>query len=64
MGFSDGSSQGDGKKPGHLYEIFKRVRLAALEYIALARLFTAEPKNARKRIDKYRRLNLLGRKVT
>ncbi|MDA2936939.1 hypothetical protein MYX75_01575 [Acidobacteria bacterium AH-259-A15] len=58
-----GFSEGDGKKSWRLYEIFQASG-SWPEYIDLARLLTAEPKNARKRIDKYRQLNLLGRKVT
>ena len=51
------------KVPWSPYQIFKRLQVTALEYIDLRRLLAEKPKNPRKREDKWRQLNLLGRKV-
>lgn len=51
------------KSPWRLYEIFKRLQVTALEYIALGRVLAEAPKNTRKRRDKCTQRNLFGRKV-
>jgi hypothetical protein len=49
--------------PWRLYETFKRLQVAALEYVALGQLLSTAPKTSRRMKGKCRQLNLLGRKV-
>jgi len=49
--------------PWRPYEIYKRLQVAALEYLSLGGLLGAAPRNSRKSKQRHTQLNLLGRHV-
>ena len=49
------------RPPGRLYEIFKRLQVTALEYLALGQVLAREAKNGPKRAPKWRRSATLYR---
>ena len=51
------------RPPGRLYEIFKRLQVTALEYLALGQVLAWEAKNGPKRAQKWRQQNLFGRRL-
>ena len=51
------------RPPGRLYEIFKRLQVTALEYLALGQVLAWEAKNGPKRAPKWRQRNLFGRRL-
>jgi putative transposase len=51
------------RPPGRLYEIFKRLQVTALEYLALGQVLAWEAKKGPKRAPKWRQRNLFGRRL-
>ena len=51
------------RPPGRLYEIFKRLQVTALEYLALGQVVAWEAKNGPKGAQKSRQRNLFGRRL-
>ena len=51
------------RPPGRLYEIFKRLQVTALEYLALGQVLAWETQNGPKRAPKWRQRNLFGRRL-
>ena len=51
------------RPPGRLYEIFKRLQVTALEYLALGQVLAWEAKNGPKGAQKWRQRNLFGRRL-